>query len=598
MNIERMVEEIQSKYGIIGREKEIKKALLAVMASKHLLIEGAVGVGKTVLATAIASYLNREIFRVDGDERYTEQKLTGWFDPPLALKKGYVRETFIPGPLTEAMNKGGILFINELNRMPEGVQNVLLPAMDEGQIEIPYIGTIKAEAGFLIIATQNPLEFVGTGNISEALKDRFEHIPLSFQNEREELEIVKLRSNIKNEEILKIAVKIVRATRVHPAIKRGASIRAALSIASLMNILNSNSKENVRDIAYMALPTRIQIREESGKNVYQVIDEILEKVFFDEDLFRSGKLEEKKEEEGKKSLPTSSSSYGNQDLVNKIKHIINLIETFNQDEELGIIIARNFPFLMLKLNEQELHFAKNLATKAIIEKILKSLGHARMPIERKKLDYFPGLKGELDLEDTFEKIMVKESLEAKDISIQVKEPKRLGCSMMLDASLSMAGDKLALASASLAVLALKLKFFDFSVVIFKDNARVIKAMDEIMSVERLIGKILEIPASGYTNIYDGLDKGLIELNKFPYKEKLSVIITDGYYTVGPNPIPMASKHPNLFVIMVNSEQSNANEKVCSDMAKVGHGQLFSIMNIEEIPIILYNALRDISSRLS
>jgi len=590
MDIEKIVKEIQSKYGIIGREKEIKKALVAVMSSKHLLIEGAVGVGKTVLATAIANYLNREIFRVDGDERYTEQKLTGWFDPPLALKKGYVAETFIPGPLTQAMVKGGILFINELNRMPEGVQNVLLPAMDEGQIEIPYIGTVKAKEGFLIIATQNPLEFVGTGNISEALKDRFEHIPLSYQSEKEEMEIVKLRSNIQDENILRLAVKIVRATRNHPAIKRGASIRAALSIASLLKTMNGSSKENVKDAAYMALPTRIHIREESGKSVYQIIDEILEKVFLDEDFT-------KVEKEEKKNSSTSTSTFSSNDqqrILDKIKQMMSLKE----DEEIGMTIARNFPFLMLKLNEQELHFAKNLATKVIIEKILRLLGHARKPIEKKKLDYLPGLEGEIELEETFEKILGKDNFDSKDIRLQLKEPKRLACSLMLDASLSMAGDKLALASASLAVLALKMKFFDFSVITFKDTAKVVKAMDEYMSIDRLIGKILEIPASGYTNIYDALNKGLIELNKSKSKGKLGVIITDGYYTVGPNPIPMASQYPNLFVLMVNSEQSTANEKLCSEMAKVGHGQLFSILNIEEVPNILYNALRDMASRLS
>jgi MoxR-like ATPase len=128
MTIEEEVARIKSQYGIIGRTKELEKALAAVKSGKHLMIEGPVGVGKTVLAVAVAKYLRRPVLRVDGDERYTEQKLSGWFDPPIVLEKGYVHEAFIPGPLTNAMREGGVMFMNEMNRMPEGVQNILLPA--------------------------------------------------------------------------------------------------------------------------------------------------------------------------------------------------------------------------------------------------------------------------------------------------------------------------------------------------------------------------------------------------------------------------------------------------------------------------------------
>jgi MoxR-like ATPase len=153
------VKKIQENYQIIGRDDEIISALTAAHASKHILFEGGVGVGKTVIATALAKYFDQDFNRIDGDERYTEHKLIGWFDPPLVMSKGYSWDTFIPGPLTEAMMDGAFFFINELNRMPEGTQNVLLSAMDEGQIIIPKIGTIKSKSKFLIIATQNPEEF-------------------------------------------------------------------------------------------------------------------------------------------------------------------------------------------------------------------------------------------------------------------------------------------------------------------------------------------------------------------------------------------------------------------------------------------------------
>ncbi len=113
---------------MVGRQSEISRLSVALRAGKNVLLEGPVGAGKTHLALHVTQALGRPVFRIDGDSRYTEQKLSGVFDPPTVLQKGFVAEAFVPGPLVEAMQKGGVLFINEMNRLPEGVQNVLLPA--------------------------------------------------------------------------------------------------------------------------------------------------------------------------------------------------------------------------------------------------------------------------------------------------------------------------------------------------------------------------------------------------------------------------------------------------------------------------------------
>ena len=275
-SLDRAIGGIRAKHSIIGREKELRRALICANAQRHILIEGPVGVGKTVLATAVADYLERPILRVDGDERYTEQKLTGWFDPPIVMQKGYVGDSFISGPLTQSMSSGGILFINELNRLNEGVQNVLLPAMDEGRIEIPRIGTVSAKEGFLIIATQNPREFIATSSLSEALSDRFELLPLKYQEEEEERRIVEIRTGLRDKRATRTITAIIRETRVHPSVRRGASIRAATSMASIMSFMDRDI-EDFRNAAYLALPTRMELREDSKKNVYEVIDEIIEK---------------------------------------------------------------------------------------------------------------------------------------------------------------------------------------------------------------------------------------------------------------------------------------------------------------------------------
>ncbi len=152
-NFRELADDIARKYSIIGRRKELEAILLAKEAGKPVLIEGPVGVGKTTLARAVAEYFQQNFIRIDGDERFTETKLVGHWEPPLVIEFGYDAEkSFVPGPLVRAMLEGGILFINELNRLPESTQNVLLPAMDEGQIIVPKLGIIKAKPQFYIIA--------------------------------------------------------------------------------------------------------------------------------------------------------------------------------------------------------------------------------------------------------------------------------------------------------------------------------------------------------------------------------------------------------------------------------------------------------------
>lgn len=254
---------------LIGRELELRKLKAALMAGKNVLLEGPVGVGKTQLALHVTQGLGRPVHRIDGDSRYTEQKLSGSFDPPSVLQKGYVADSFMPGPLVEAMQKGGVLFINEMNRLPEGVQNVLLPAIDERMVVVPRLGTIQAAPGFCVIATQNPKEFVATSHLSEAILDRFELVTMEYQSEDEEKEIVrgKLPATLGDRDrLVRVSVRVARLTRSHPRIRRGASVRAAISIAELSAAFLAQglaAPEAIQNAVGMALPTRIEVEREA-----------------------------------------------------------------------------------------------------------------------------------------------------------------------------------------------------------------------------------------------------------------------------------------------------------------------------------------------
>lgn len=268
------LDSVAQTYRIVGRRAELRAILACLAASRNALLEGPVGVGKTVLARAVSESLGRGMVRVDGDGRYSEAKLVGHFDPPAVLERGYIADAFVPGPLVEAMRAGSVLFINELNRMPEGVQNVLLPALDEGVVHVPHLGVVRAAPGFGVVATQNPAEFVATGHLSEALLDRFELIRLGYQSADEEGAIVVQDARCApTPDVVAAAVRLARATREDARIRRGASVRAAVAIADLAMALDGD----VVTAAAMALPTRIELLDSRDTPFEEVLKDLQKK---------------------------------------------------------------------------------------------------------------------------------------------------------------------------------------------------------------------------------------------------------------------------------------------------------------------------------
>ena len=285
-NIDEIIRSIQRKFDIVGRERELRQLVLARLSGRHVVIEGTVGVGKTTLAQALADYFDQGFIRIDGDERYTEAKLVGHFEPPLVVEKGWVQDSFVSGPLTQAMERGSVLFINEANRLIEGTQNVLLPALDEGIITIPKLAPVRAKEGFFVVATQNPDSYIGTTVLSEALKDRFVWVRLERQSYEEELSIVNQsidEDHPQKERIAELATKITRITREYPDIRRGASIRGAVDFSKILSLIDNLTLETVTEIAIMTIATKIELEDGVDKSIEEIIAEIVTKVMKGDD---------------------------------------------------------------------------------------------------------------------------------------------------------------------------------------------------------------------------------------------------------------------------------------------------------------------------
>ena len=279
LNASQIVKEIQSKYKIIGRTEELEKIILARSVDKNLIIEGQVGVGKTRIAKAIASFYDTEFARIDCSEETLPHNLVGYFDPPLVISKGYLEDSYIYGPLASSMLKGGCLFINEINRMPESTQNSLLTALDEGILEIPKLKTIKAHDKFFTIATQNPAAHVGVTVIGEALKDRFIWIKLDFQPPEEEVLIIKQEANLDNldgEKIAQLSQQIIHHSRNNRSIQRGSSIRGAIDLAQLISKTEEiNSSKNWVNTAIMALYNKVELEDGVTSSKEEIITDIV-----------------------------------------------------------------------------------------------------------------------------------------------------------------------------------------------------------------------------------------------------------------------------------------------------------------------------------
>lgn len=287
---------------IVGKPEAIDLLLVALICQGHVLIEDVPGVGKTMLARSLAISLGGLFKRLQCTPDLLPNDITG----VSIFNQADQDFQFRPGPLFV-----NILLADEINRATPRTQSALLEAMGETQVTVDGV-TYPLPKPFMVLATQNPVEYEGTFPLPEAQLDRFMlKVGIGYPSHDEESEIIlrlqrqhpidSLIPVVSPEEIIKLTpqvwetnvdktvrdyiIRIVDATRNHPDILLGGSPRASLSLFKACQAFAAlNNRDHVLpdDVKYLATPVlthRLLLKPEAelrGKTPESLTKYILE----------------------------------------------------------------------------------------------------------------------------------------------------------------------------------------------------------------------------------------------------------------------------------------------------------------------------------
>ncbi len=280
----RVLDEIER--AVVGRRRSLQLVLIGILAAGHILLEDLPGLGKTLIARSFAKVLGLDFARIQFTPDMLPSDVVG--APFYNQRTGEM--VFRPGPVFT-----NLLLADEINRTPPKTQAALLEAMGEGQVSADG-ETRRLPQPFVVLATDNPIEYEGTYELPEAQLDRFiMRLRLGYLDPDDEVAMVQrrldraqdnvelsqvtdatdlmaMRESLERVEVapdlLDYAVALVRATRDHPQIQVGASPRGSLSLVqlargeALMHLRDYVIPDDIKQIAVPTLAHRVVLRPE------------------------------------------------------------------------------------------------------------------------------------------------------------------------------------------------------------------------------------------------------------------------------------------------------------------------------------------------
>lgn len=628
---------------LFGREAEARLVVSAISSGRHVLIEGPHGAGKSRLIVEVCRRLQCDPVTVSGSVGATYGQLVGHHDPSLVVKRGYQVDTFDRGPLLRAMAQGRPLHLDEANRLSPEIVSALVGAMSEGSVTIPRFGTVAAVPGFTVIASVNSDDLVGTQPLPQAFLDRVVRVGVTYQPRGDEAAIVESACPAADPWIRARAVDVTRASRHHPELSRGASVRGAIDLAAISMCLDrllprtpgsdhaaATSLRNF-DIglqsAYLALSSKLTPRLDSGRTIEMIIRDLWSDVVITASRAR-GSTANAVIDSAPSALAAAPIDDGLAETGDNQTHDAASHDT---NEAQGATSASGLMPSGATRNRNGSRYAGTetpepvRVTEQAMREFIRETGTAdRIRLQRRDLDgldveqvervaahivirrlrehravtassggplstvRYNFRSDDIDVDRTLESLVEQPVLSHRDIWVRDRTPRQRGVALIVDVSGSMRGERLIDVATAAAAAGLALAGEELTVVAFADNAEVVRRSSEHIPAVELVRRILALRPIGLTDLARGLDAAHLELMQMRAQRQLAVVMTDGVGNLGTDPVLSARAFDRLNVLATTSSPWRLNQ--CRELASAGSGVCETYNDLDHLPAVLTSLL--------